>query len=117
MSDRSLVNNINFGFYGKLPINGDFIQRNLPSHFVHPWDQWLQENISAFQQQYQGDWLQHYLTSPIWRFFLAPGVIDDNAYLGIMAPSVDRVGRYFPMTITSAIQADNASSLFSQAFQ
>ena len=98
-------------------MNGDFIQRDLPAHFIHRWDGWLQENLSAGQQQLKDNWLKHYLTSPIWRFFIAPSVIDDNAYIGIFGPSVDRVGRYFPMTIATPISAEHVPSLFSTAFQ
>ena len=117
MSGCHIENIVRFGFFGKLPINGDFIQRNLPVHFVHRWDGWLQENLSACQQALEGSWLKHYLTSPIWRFFIAPSVIDDNAYIGIFGPSVDSVGRYFPMTLVTPIPAKYVPSLFSTAFQ
>ncbi|MFT6903810.1 MAG: type VI secretion system ImpM family protein [Oleiphilaceae bacterium] len=117
MSQRSVEALINFGFFGKLPINGDFIQRNLPNHFVHCWDNWLQENLLACQQKYPGDWLQHYLTSPIWRFFIAPSVIDENAYIGIVGPSVDTVGRYFPITMVTPIPRAHVAAIFSSPFQ
>ena len=117
MSGSHIDSLCKFGFFGKLPINGDFIQRNLPAHFAHPWDVWLQENLSACQQELKENWLKHYLTSPIWRFFIAPSVIDDNAYIGVFGPSVDSVGRYFPMTIASPISAKHVPSLFSAAFQ
>jgi len=45
-------------------------------------------------------WLDYYLTSPIWRFALRPGVIDEHAWAGVLVPSVDSVGRYFPLTLT-----------------
>ena len=87
------------GLYGKLPAYGDFIFRNLNTAFIDPWDEWLQHFISASQQQIGDDWLNIYLTSPIWRFVLSPGVIDNNMWAGLMMPSVDRVGRYFPISI------------------
>ena len=117
MSQRPVEGLINFGFFGKLPINGDFIQRNLPNHFVHCWDNWLQENLLACQQKYPSDWLQHYLTSPIWRFFIAPSVIDENAYIGIVGPSVDTVGRYFPITMVTPIPRAHVAAIFSNPFQ
>ena len=117
MPKRSLVNPIVFGFYGKLPINGDFIQRNLPSHFVHVWDQWVLEGLAACQQKYQDQWLDHYLTSPIWRFYLAPGTIDEKAYVGVIAPSVDSVGRYFPMSIVASLEPNVTPSFLSQSYQ
>jgi len=87
------------GVYGKLPAYGDFVLRNLNSEFITPWDEWLQHFISGSQEQIGEDWLNIYLTSPIWRFALSPGVIDNNMWAGLMMPSVDRVGRYFPISI------------------
>ncbi len=87
------------GLYGKLPAYGDFIFRNLNSSFITPWDEWLQHFIAGSQEQMGDDWLDIYLTSPIWRFVLSPGVIDSNMWAGLMMPSVDRVGRYFPISL------------------
>ena len=56
------------------------------------------------------NWLDIYLTSPIWRFALSSGCIDHNAWAGILVPSVDSVGRYFPLTLLAPI--DNNSNLF-----
>ena len=49
-------------------------------------------------------WLTHYLTSPVWRFALDKGVIDQHAWAGVLMPSVDRVGRHFPLMIAGASQ-------------
>ncbi len=87
------------GFFGKLPGHGDFIYRDLPTHFIDVWDNWLQLFISSSQEQIGENWLDIYLTSPIWRFVFSEGVVDENAWMGIMLPSVDRVGRYFPFSI------------------
>lgn len=94
------------GLYGKLPAYGDFISRNLSSSFITPWDEWLQHFISGSQEQIGEDWLNIYLTSPIWRFVLSPGVIDNNMWAGLMMPSVDRVGRYFPISIVKPFAAN-----------
>jgi len=87
------------GFYGKLPILGDFVSRRLPAHFVRAWDAWLQEALSASREQLGSSWLDIYLTSPIWRFGLSPGTCGADACAGILMPSVDSVGRYFPLTV------------------
>lgn len=86
------------GLFGKLPAHGDFVMRDLPSSFVNGWDEWLQHYIAGSREQLGNDWLNIYLTSPIWRFVLSAGVIDDNKWAGIMLPSVDRVGRYYPLS-------------------
>lgn len=87
------------GYYGKIPAKGDFITRDLPRSFVDPWDRWLQNAIAHSQQQLGADWLDAYLTSPVWRFALSPGVCGNDVWAGVLIPSIDRVGRYFPFTL------------------
>lgn len=92
------------GFHGKLPIVGDFVSRRLPREFIDSWDGWLQSAISASREQLGDDWLKSYLTSPIWRFLLSPGLCGTQAVAGIMMPSVDRVGRYYPLTVAALFE-------------
>jgi type VI secretion system protein ImpM len=91
------------GLYGKLPAHGDFVHRNLPSEFVTGWDEWLQHYIAGSKEQLGEEWLDIYLTSPIWRFALSGGVIDEYSWAGIVLPSVDRIGRYFPISIVTKL--------------
>jgi type VI secretion system protein ImpM len=100
------------GFYGKIPVRGDFVVRNLTPRFIEIWDKWLQSALSASKEQLGAQWLEIYLTSPIWRFMLSPGICGSNPWAGILMPSVDKVGRYFPLTIAVAI--DPALSLTEQ---
>ncbi|MBK5964737.1 type VI secretion-associated protein [Thiocystis minor] len=93
------------GFYGKLPEHGDFLTRRLPAEFVQPWDLWLRESLANSQAQLGDDWLDIYLTSPLWRFVLTPGIVGQNAWAGVLMPSVDRVGRYFPLTLACPLSA------------
>ena len=87
------------GFYGKVPSLGDFVKRRLPTELIEPWDQWLQASLAASRAQLGDGWLDRYLTSPLWRFVLSPGVAGQGAWAGVLMPSVDRVGRYFPLTL------------------
>jgi type VI secretion system protein ImpM len=93
------------GFYGKLPGKGDFLTRHLPRQFVDVWDEWLQSGMNESRQALGDDWLQIYLTSPLWRFVLPPGTCGDSGWAGVMMPSMDRVGRYFPMTVATELTA------------
>jgi type VI secretion system protein ImpM len=43
---------------------------------------------------------------PAWRFVLAPGMVSRDAWAGLMVPSVDAVGRYFPLTVATALPED-----------
>ncbi len=94
------------GFYGKLASRGDFIHRGLPSSFIEAWDSWLASGIASSQQELGPAWLDAYLVSPLWRFALAPGLVGNEAVTGVMMPSVDRVGRYFPLTIACLLESD-----------
>lgn len=87
------------GLFGKLPAHGDFISRRLPQSFISIWDEWLQCSVAGSQELLADDWLDLFLTGAIWRFALRPGVIDDSGWAGILVPSVDSVGRYFPLTL------------------
>ncbi|MGH6647493.1 type VI secretion system-associated protein TagF [Aquabacterium sp.] len=92
------------GWYGKLPTLGDFASRRLESSFIDPWDAWLAEGLTGLRAQDETTWLDHYLASPVWRFVLMPGVIGlGTAMAGVLMPSVDRVGRYFPLTLVAPI--------------
>lgn len=91
------------GWYGKLPALGDFAQRRLEQDFITGWDTWLQGVIVDSQRALGGNWLSAYLRAPVWRFVLAPGVVDGRSWSGILLPSVDRVGRYFPLTVCTAL--------------
>lgn len=91
------------GLFGKIPAHGDFIERNLQRSFTLQWDDWLQRCIASSREQLGEHWLEIYLTSPIWRFCLSVGTVDSLAWSGILMPSVDSVGRYFPLTIAQPV--------------
>ncbi len=90
------------GFYGKLPSEGDFVTRRLPWEFTSVWDDWLQQGMQASRTALGERWLELYLSAPIWRFQLAPGLCGPLGWRGLFFASVDRVGRYFPFTLAFA---------------
>jgi type VI secretion system protein ImpM len=92
------------GWYGKLAALGDFASRRLPPAFVTWWDEWLQRSIAVSRTQLGDGWLPTYLKSPIWRFALLPSLCGASGWAGIVMPSVDRVGRYFPLTVAVALE-------------
>lgn len=91
--------NIAPGWFGKIPYLGDFASRRLPQNFIGAWDSWLQQSVASSRNQLGARWLEIYLHSPIWRFVLMPGVIGNNFWAGLTMPSVDKVGRHFPLTV------------------
>ena len=99
------------GWYGKLPTLGDFASRRLDGDFIDPWDRWLGEGLAAQREQLGAGWLDAYLGSPVWRFVLMPGVLPGPAgaavLAGVLMPSVDKVGRYFPLTLVTRQEEDS----------
>jgi len=93
------------GLYGKLPSRGDFVTRNLPSAFVRAWDGWLSSSIAESRRGLGAAWLERFLMAPPWRFALAPGLAGPTGWIGVMATSVDAVGRAFPLTLAAALPA------------
>ncbi len=93
------------GFYGKLPSHGDFLRRRLPDGFTQAWDGWLQDGLADSREALGDRWLETYLTSPAWRFASTPDAIGPAPMAGVMVPSVDRVGRYFYITIAASLPA------------
>jgi len=90
------------GFYGKIPSEGDFVTRRLPWEFTSVWDDWLQQGMQASRTALGARWLELYLSAPIWRFQVASGVCGPLGWRGLFFASVDRVGRYFPLTLAFA---------------
>lgn len=101
MSDASAP-----GWFGKLPTLGDFASRRLAADFVEAWDLWLGDRMVGLREQLGEGWLAAYLDSPVWRFVLTPGALADAqgaAMAGVLMASVDRVGRYFPLTLIQTL--------------
>lgn len=100
------------GWYGKLPTLGDFAQRRMDAGFLSAWDGWLAAGLLDLQRRQPTTWLDAYLASPSWRFVLAPGALpgapgvsDTRAWAGVLMPSVDKVGRYFPFSLVLPLAA------------
>lgn len=88
-----------FGAFGKMPSLGDFFRLDLASEVVTPWDAWVQSTLLAARSTLGARFEGCYMSAPVWRFALAPGVAGGQGVLGVLMPSVDRVGRQFPLTL------------------
>ena len=98
------------GWFGKVVMLGDFAHRRLPQRFIEVCDPWLSNCVGASRVQLGARWLDTYLTGPVWRFAWAPGVVDAQWWFGLLMPSVDAVGRYFPLLVCSSDQNPPMSS-------
>ena len=100
-----------FGAFGKMPSVGDFFRINLPAAFVSAWDSWIQNAMLGAQARLGEAWDAHYMSAPIWRFSLAAGLTGQQKMLGVLMPSVDRVGRRFPLTLATAVTTPGPAPL------
>lgn len=96
------------GFWGKIPTTGDFVSRDVRPELIDGFDSWLQQGISHSKALLQDTWLEKYLTAHIWRFYAKNTFATDSICTGIMCPSVDRVGRYFPLIFILELQVEKA---------
>ncbi|KIC15965.1 MULTISPECIES: type VI secretion system-associated protein TagF [unclassified Leisingera] len=100
-----------FGAFGKMPSAGDFFRLNTPGGFVRVWDAWLQQVMLDGKAVYGAGFDAHYMTAPIWRFTLPAGLAGAASVWGVMMPSVDRVGRRFPLTLMEALPKSGPPAL------
>ena len=95
------------GLYGKLPARGDFVSRRLDAEFVEAWDAWLQRVIAESKAALGERWLDSFLSAPVWRFVVPAEMFSKSGWAGVMVPSVDRVGRYFPLTLAAPLRQES----------
>lgn len=86
------------GLFGKLPDKRDFIAVNAPTAFLSVYEPWLQGGLTASRLELGGKWQDAFLNAPIWRFWLGAAYCGSSV-AGAFMPSVDGIGRYFPLTV------------------
>jgi type VI secretion system protein ImpM len=86
------------GLFGKLPAKRDFVAANAPRRFLETWEPWLQSGVAMSKLTIAAAWVESYNRAPIWRYWLGADFCGE-ALIGAFMPSVDGVGRAFPLTI------------------
>lgn len=94
------------GLFGKLPANGDFVQRGWSDATAGAVDRWLSimvgRSLDLPEPERSTPWSEVFLP---WRAFIPAGMLGPDAlHLGI-APSTDRVGRRFMLAVGIAADA------------
>lgn len=84
--------------FGKLPAKRDFVSHNVTRAFLDVWEPWMQRGVAMSRQNLGDAWTEAFRNAPIWRFWLGAGFCG-TPVLGAFMPSVDAVGRYFPLTV------------------
>jgi type VI secretion system protein ImpM len=86
------------GLFGKLPAKRDFIGMNASRRFLEAWEPWLQAGVAMSKQMLGDAWIETYNRAPIWRYWLGADFCGETM-IGAFMPSVDGVGRSFPLAI------------------
>jgi type VI secretion system protein ImpM len=94
------------GWYGKLPGAGDFLYRRMPRELQAWWDRWMQNGLGSFKR-WPDAMTRHYAVAPVWNFAIPATHGVDAVQFGCIAPSCDRVGRYYPVCVTLQVDARN----------
>jgi type VI secretion system protein ImpM len=97
MPERALIS-MSAGLFGKLPAKRDFIGMNASRRFLEAWEPWLQAGVATSKQMLGDRWIETYNRAPIWRYWLGAEFCGE-AMIGAFMPSVDGVGRAFPLAI------------------
>lgn len=85
-------------WFGKLPGIGDFASRRLPHELRRIWDGWLGQGLEHLSSRAPQDWGAAFARAPLW-FFVAGPQVAGAALCGAVAPSSDRVGRHYPLSV------------------
>lgn len=91
--------------FGKLPSKRDFVSYNMARPFLDHWEGWLQKTIAASKYMLGSQWQGMFLKMPIWRFWFGSDVYG-QATTGALMPSVDGIGRYFPLSVCASAPKD-----------
>lgn len=100
-----MLNNLKTGFYGKLPSNGDFLSRNLSHDVTISIDEWFQISMTQLRHRLP-DWSYFFNASPSWFFIVPCNFFSPKPYIGYITPSIDRVGRCFPLIVLKEMSKD-----------
>ncbi|MFC4294342.1 type VI secretion system-associated protein TagF [Novosphingobium tardum] len=81
--------------FGKLPAHGDFLVRGVSGPLRDQLDDWLAAALARARARFSDDFDARYLAAPAWLLIDRGG---DGGWRGAaLCPSVDAVGRRFPL--------------------
>ncbi|WP_116087306.1 type VI secretion system-associated protein TagF [Tropicimonas sp. IMCC34011] len=86
------------GLFGKLPSRGDFVARAVPAEILQHWEGWLERSVAGAKAELGEAWQETWDAAPVWRFWIGEMVFG-HPIAGVLAPSRDKVGRRFPLTL------------------
>lgn len=93
------------GYYGKVPLVGDFVTRRVSRNTVSIWDTWIRHGLYEIKNvPAPANFIDQHHTRAIWNFVVPPAVVGEPL-IGLIGASSDRVGRQFPFTLFKSFAA------------
>lgn len=87
------------GYFGKVMSTGDFVSRNVDPNLRRGLDSWLAAAVEDSRKALGDEWLNTYLTSPVWHYLWRNQFGQPGAIAGVLIPSSDSSNRWFPFTL------------------
>ncbi len=84
--------------FGKLPGHGDFVARGVPGALRERLDVWLSDWLAAGRRMHGDAFVDVYESAAPWLF-------ESPAATAVLLPSMDAVGRHFPLLAVCGAQA------------
>ena len=84
------------GIFGKLPAHGDFVARGLDRRSRDELDAWLSQSLEQARLTDPDRFTERYDSAPPW---FMRCVTQDIAQEAVLLPSIDAVGRRFPLYV------------------
>lgn len=90
------------GYYGKIPLAGDFVTRRIPHSTISVWDNWLRHGLYEVRNTSSPDSSARFSHLTVWNFVIPPAICGEQL-IGMIGASSDRVGRQFPFTLFASL--------------
>ncbi|MBM3546281.1 MAG: type VI secretion system-associated protein TagF [Alphaproteobacteria bacterium] len=92
------------GFFGKLPATGDFVVRGFERPVVSALTVWTDQLVSHLRRGAGEDWAAVFDRLQPIAWVAGEGVCGPGVFAGLMRPSMDRVGRRYPLIVGVALR-------------
>ncbi|MCO7251101.1 type VI secretion system-associated protein TagF [Pseudoalteromonas sp. Ps84H-4] len=91
-----LVKQFAYGYMGKTPVRPDFVKLNISSRESVAFDHWLQEGFAHLNRGTKDG--KAAALDGVASLFFVSGNSDDGSLLGVLQPSEDSSGRFYPFS-------------------
>ena len=87
------------GWHGKLACRGDFVGQGLPPQWLRRWDDATRRGLALAHQRWPSGLRERLLALQAWQGLVWPEQPGQPAWLALVLPSPDRVGRVWPLLV------------------